>query len=112
MSEENNEEIEKIFNELMNSNSIKDLVKEDKNSVIKELIHMQESLLESVLNINSLVHALHTDETFEVAPSIFELLGPLYKISEDFIAEAIGYHDTIEEQIEEYDIEEESDDGE
>ena len=40
MSEDNSEEIEKIFNELMNSNSIKDLVKEDKNSIIKELIHM------------------------------------------------------------------------
>ncbi len=112
MSEENNEAIEKIFNELMSSNSIKDVVKEDKNSVIKELIHMQESLLESVLNINALVYALHTDETFEVGANLFELLGPLYKISEDFIAEAIGYSDTIVEQIEEYDDEEESDDGE
>jgi hypothetical protein len=111
MSEDNSEEIEKIFNELMNSNSIKDLVKEDKNSIIKELIHMQESLLESVLNINALVHALHSDATFEVDPSLFELLGPLYKISEDFIAEAIGYNDTIEEYIEIED-EEESDDGE
>jgi hypothetical protein len=110
MSEENSKEIEKIFNELMDSNSIKDFVKQDRNSVIKELIHMQESLLESVLNINALVHALHTDETFEVDSALFELLGPLYKISEDFIAEAIGFNGTIDDYIEE--DEEESDDGE
>ena len=110
MSDENNEEIEKIFNELMNSNSIKDTVKEDRGSIIRELIHMQESLLESVLNINSLVHAMHVDETFQIQPNVFEILGPLYKISEDFIAEAMGYDATIEEYVE--DIEEESDDGE
>lgn len=110
MSEDNNKEIEKIFNELMDSNSIKDFIKQDRNSVIKELIHMQESLLESVLNINALVHALHTDETFEVDPVLFELLGPLYKISEDFIAEAIGFNGTMDDYIEQE--EEESDDGE
>jgi hypothetical protein len=110
MSEDNSKEIEKIFNELMDSNSIKDFVKQDRNSIIKELIHMQESLLESVLNINALVHALHTDETFEIDQNLFELLGPLYKISEDFIAEAIGYNGTIDHYVEE--DEEESDDGE
>ena len=57
------------------------------------------------------MHALHSDATFEVDPSLFELLGPLYKISEDFIAEAIGYNGTIEEYVEIED-EEESDDGE
>lgn len=114
MSESNNnEEIEKIFNELMNSNSIKDFTKQDRNSIMKELLHMQESLLESVLNINSLIHAMHTDETFEISSEIFELLGPLYKISEDFIAEAAGYNDTMEAKIEYYyEEEEESDDGE
>lgn len=94
---DNNEEIEKIFNELMSSNAIQDIVHEDRSSIVRELIHIQESLLESAINVNALVHAMVVDETFEIDSTIFELLGPLYKISEDFIAESIGLNDTIDE---------------
>lgn len=107
---ENNDEIEKIFNELMSSNSIKDVVQEDRFSVIKELILIQESLLESSINVNGLIHAMNVDESFEVDPQLFELLGPLYKISEDFIAEAAGYHDTIVDEQDD-DEEKEQDNG-
>lgn len=109
MSEDNNKEIERIFNELMNSNSLEDVVQHNKKTLIQELLHMQESLLESVLNINSLIHATHIEEEFEIQPSILEILGPLYKMSEDFIAEAIGYNGTIDDYVE---SEEERDDGE
>lgn len=95
---ENNEEIEKIFNELMNSNSIQDVVSFDRSSIVRELIHIQESLLESAINVNSLIHAMTVDPEFEIDTELFELLGPLYKISEDFIAESLGFSDTIEEE--------------
>ena len=89
MAEEEDSNIDKIFNEMMSNNSIEDVNDLNKFSTIKELILMQESLMESVLNVNSLIYSMYTDSEYIISEEVTELVGPLYKISEDFIAEMI-----------------------
>lgn len=104
--------IEKIFNELMSSNSIKDVsTEEDRYQIVKEMLHVQESLAESLLNINSIIYYLIKDSTYVIPDSISELIGPLFKISEDFISHLLELNGTIEAEDYIEDSEEE-DDGE
>lgn len=112
-SEEENNNIEKIFNELMSSNSMHQLTaEEDRHQTIKQLLHVQESLAESLLNINSIVYYLVKDTVYVVPESVSELIGPLFKISEDFISHILEISATIEEQEFIEDNEEEDNDGE
>lgn len=109
--EENN--IDKIFNEMMSSNSIEDIdVKHDRNQQVQEMLHVQESLAESILNVNSIIYYLLRDADYQVIDSIQDLIGALFKISEDFISHLLELNDTIEDQEEETIIEEEDGDGE
>lgn len=104
--------IEKIFNELMSSNSIKDIsTEEDRYQIVKEMLHVQESLAESLLNINSIIYYLMKDSAYVIPDSISELIGPLFKISEDFISHLLELNGTIEAEDYIEDSEEE-DDGE
>lgn len=104
--------IEKIFNEMMSSSSMSDIdIELDKHQIIKEMLHVQESLAESLLSMNSIIYYLVKDSTYAVPESVSELIGPLFKISEDFISHLLEINGTIE--TEDY-IEdtEEDDDGE
>jgi hypothetical protein len=116
MSKDEDSNIDKIFNEMMSNNSIEDVNVINKFNTVKELIHMQESLLESVLNVNSLIYCMHTDPDYIITEEVSELLGPLFKISEDFISEMIELNVTFELsqhlEDEDYDSEEEDDSGE
>ncbi len=110
-SEEENNNIEKIFNEMMSSNSIEDIdVHYDRDQHIRELLHLQESLAESLLSVNSIIYFLIKDSDYKVADSISELMGALFKISEDFISHLLELNDTIEEE-KLLEIIEEEDDG-
>ena len=107
--EENN--IEKIFNEMMSSNAIEDInVHYDRDEHVRELLHLQESLAESLLNVNSIIYYLIKDSDYKVVDSISELMGAMFKISEDFISHLLELNDTIEEE-ELLEIIEEEDDG-
>jgi hypothetical protein len=115
MAEEKDSNIDKIFNEMMSNNSIEDINALNKFNTVKELIHMQESLMESLLNVNSLIYSMYTDSEYVISEEISELLNPLYKISEDFIAEMIEINVVFElsQHLEDEDYEsEEEDDGE
>jgi hypothetical protein len=112
MAKEEDSNIDKIFNEMMSNNSIEDVNDLNKFSTIKELIHMQESLMESLLNVNSLIYSMYTDSEYVISEEVTELLGPLYKISEDFIAEMIELNVIFElsQHLEDEDDESEEED--
>ena len=112
MAEEEDSNIDKIFNEMMSNNSIEDVNDLNKFSTIKELILMQESLMESLLNVNSLIYSMYTDSEYIISEEVTELLGPLYKISEDFIAEMIELNVVFElsQHLEDEDDESEEED--
>lgn len=105
MSDSNNEDINKIFNEIISQNgSVKDsFLSEFSNKQIKQLLHVQESLAESLLNLNSIIYYMLTDESYVVPSSIAELINPLYKISEDFISHLMELSDTMDAENEEQD---------
>lgn len=95
-SEKNN--IDKIFNEMMSQNSIDPHSQEyNPDFVIKELIQVQESLAESIINVNAIIYSIFTDSSYILPSSLSELIGPLFKISEDFIAHSIELSATIED---------------
>jgi hypothetical protein len=107
--EDNN--IEKIFNEMMSSNSIEDIDPHyDRHQHIRELLHMQESLAESLLNVNSIIYYLVKDSDYKVPDSVSETIGALYKISEDFISHLLELNGIIDED-EMLEIIEEEEDG-
>lgn len=97
MSNSDDKNIDKIFNEMMSSNSIDGVsASSDPAYIVKELLHVQESLAESLLSINSIVYYMLTDPSYSVPESLGELIGPLYKISEDFIGHLIELNGTME----------------
>lgn len=102
MSDPNNEDINKIFNEIISQNgSNKDsFLSEFSNKQIKQLLHVQESLAESLLNLNSIIYYMLTDESYTVPSSTAEFINPLYKISEDFISHLMELSDTMDEESE------------
>lgn len=107
------ENIDKIFNELIESNSVKE-PEFDKETLLKELLQVQESLGESLLSVNSIIYYLLVDAAYTIPDSVNELIGPLFKISEDFLSHLLEINGTIEvEMFLEDDLEEEEDeDGE
>jgi|LakMenEpi03Aug12_release.lakeMendotaPanAssembly.Ray.scaffolds.fasta_scaffold1407920_1 hypothetical protein len=108
MSNKDDENINKIFNELMSSNNIEDELSPviDFKSKIKDFIHIQESLMESLININSVIYYTVNDPEYKVDQELNELMNSLYKISEDFIGYIGEVSGTIE-FVEDYDFNEE-----
>lgn len=102
MSEPDDDNINKIFNELMSSNNLEaDISKFDNyKSTMKDMIHAQESLMETLININSIIYYLVNDNSYKIDPELNELIGSMYKISEDFI----GYINDVNDTIAELDI--------
>lgn len=99
MSKSDDENINKIFNELMSSNNIEaDMSKYDSyKATMKDMIHAQESLMETLININSIIYYLVNDNSYKIDSGLNELIGMLYKISEDFIGYINDVNDTIDE---------------
>lgn len=110
-SDENN--IDKIFDELMSSNSMDNInVDQSREILVKELLHTQESLMESLLNLNSIIYYLITDKTYEMPESINQLIHPLFKFSEDFISHIMELNGTMESEEYLEDQENDKNDGE
>ena len=98
MSDSDKNNIDKIFNEMMSQNSVNPQTQQyNSDFVIKELIQVQESLAESIINVNALIYCIFTDSSYILPPSLSDLIGPLFKISEDFIAHSIELSATIDE---------------
>jgi hypothetical protein len=111
MSNPEENDIDKIFNELMSSNSIEDIEQpKDRDYIIQEMLHVQESLAESLLSINSIIYYLVKDVEYNIPDSISSLIDPLFKVSETFISHLLDLSGTIE--AENFESEDENEDGE
>jgi len=96
----NNEDFEKIFNEIIQSDDLQEVSKDFENEInlgIKELILLQQSLGDAISHISEILSSMVRDkeakETFD--EECFDLLGSLYKISEDFNECMVEYYTDI-----------------
>jgi len=85
MSEFQDDDINKMFSEIMSSNSIEGLSdsKEEEAIDIKNLLLVQESLMDALICINSMIYRLYTDADFIVAEDTEKYMSDLYQASED-----------------------------
>ena len=92
MSEKNefeNEDFEKKFSEIVNSNELKEISDSFATEVklgAKELLLIQQALADNISNITEVIIASLDGENMLGEPDseIYDILGSLYKISEDF----------------------------
>ena len=92
MSEKNefeNEDFEKKFSEIVNSNELKEISDSFATEVklgTKELLLIQQALADNISNITEVIIASLDGENMLGEPDseISDILGSLYKISEDF----------------------------
>ena len=92
MSEKNefeNEDFEKKFSEIVNSNELKEISDSFTSEVklgVKELLLIQQALSDNISNITEVIIASLDGENMLGEPDseISDILGSLYKISEDF----------------------------
>jgi hypothetical protein len=92
MSEKNefeNEDFEKKFSEIVNSNELKEISDSFATEVklgAKELLLIQQALADNISNITEVIIASLDGENMLGEPDseISDILGSLYKISEDF----------------------------
>jgi hypothetical protein len=85
MSKYEEDDINKMFSEIMSSNSIEGLndSKDEEVIDIKNLLLVQESLMDTLICINSMIYRLYTDKDFTVAEDTEKYMADLYQASED-----------------------------
>ena len=88
-NEFNNEDFDKKFSEIVNSDELKDMSDSYKSEVklgIKELLLIQQSLSDNISNITEIIISLMEGENVLGEPDseASDIIGSLYKISEDF----------------------------
>lgn len=88
-NKDENENFEKMFNEIVNSEDLKDisdLFQKNLELGIKELLMIQQSLCDSISNISEILIDLYKNPSQKLVSDDekFQLLGSIYKISEDF----------------------------
>lgn len=86
MSEFEEEDINKMFSEIMNSAAINGVNGNKEESIFdpKYLLVIQESLMDSLLSINSMIYRSHVDADFTAPENTENFLSALYQASEDF----------------------------
>lgn len=95
-----NENFEKMFNEIVNSDDLKDISDLFQKSLelgIKELLIIQQALCDSVSNISEMLIEFYKNPSNKLNSDDerFQLLGSLYKISEDFNDHMIECMETV-----------------
>lgn len=116
MSEFEEEDINKMFSEIMNSAAINGINKKEESIFDpKYLLVIQESLMDCLLSINSMIYRSHTDPDYLAPENTEDFLAALYQSSEDFFTH-MSKNDDIMNAIEvelhlsdDYDDEEEED---
>ena len=108
----NNEDFEKIFNEMIRSDDLQEVSKDFQNEVnlgVKELILLQQSLADAVSHICDILSSMVRDKDIKDAcnEECFDLLSSLYKISEDFNECMVEYYGEISSTI----VDEDGDEG-
>lgn len=95
MSDFENEDIDKIFEEIISSDDIKQIDSPGIDAVIsieqvsidtliKELIFIAQSLSRSINHVSDLVLNFMSIEGYSIEDEAREILGNMYKLSEDF----------------------------
>lgn len=86
MSDFEEEDINKMFSEIMNSAAINGMGNKQEESIFdpKYLLVIQESLMDSLLSINSMIYRSHTDSDYSAPEDTENFLAALYQSSEDF----------------------------
>lgn len=108
MSEENNQDFDKVFEEMVNSDDLKE-IKENYETDIKhgtkELILIQQSLADASGHISEiLLRSLSEQEFIFGEDNVYHnLLSSLYKISEDFNECMTEFYLIIDEDIDFFD---------
>lgn len=105
------DDINKMFDELMSSASIEDTNKEEAIFDTKNLLLIQESLMDSLLSVNSLIYRCNFGPSFIPTKEWEDLLSYLYQASENFFThmsknDDIMYAITEEDEHEQEDTEE------
>jgi hypothetical protein len=85
MSKYEEDDINKMFSEIMSSNSIEGLNDSKDQEVIdiKNLLLVQESLMDALICINSMIYRLYTEKDYTVAEDTEKYMADLYQASED-----------------------------
>lgn len=85
--------IDKIFKEMFSSNdevddqrvdAIISIEKVSVETLIKELVFITQSLSQSIVHINELMLNVLASDEYRVNEEISDILGSMYKLSEDF----------------------------
>jgi len=86
MSDFEEEDINKMFSEIMNSAAINGINNKQEESIFdpKYLLVIQESLMDSLLSINSMIYRSHTENDYSAPEDTESFLSSLYQASEEF----------------------------
>lgn len=97
MSDFEEEDINKMFSEIMSSNSIEGQKNNDQNLIdIKNTLMIQESLMDTMMTINSMMYRIYTDKDYDPPQDTEKYLAALYQASEDFFSYMSQNDDTID----------------
>jgi len=92
------ENIDRMFSEIMSSNSIEGLKEEQETETIldiKSLLVIQESLMDCIVLINTLIYKSYSTNEIQKSEELENLIGSLYQASEDFTVHLNDYSDII-----------------
>lgn len=115
-----NEDIDKIFEEIISSDDVKDINSTSIDAVIsieqvsietliKELIFISQSLSRSINHVSDLILNFMSIENYSIEDEVREILGNMYKLSEDFDEYMI---ELMFEDMEDHDDDEDNEDDE
>lgn len=112
-----NDKVNELFSKIVQSTNMDDVTEKIKmqfNVNVKELAFLQESLGESIACISQLMFMVISNES-KISEDISELLGNMYKLSEDLNTSMIElYIDNIDdyedEELDDYEDDEGNDD--
>lgn len=94
MADFEDDDIDKIFKEMISSDDIDDIdtphveaiisiEKVDTGSLLKELVFVTQSLSQSIVHINELILDLISSEDYSLNSELRDIIGSMYKLSED-----------------------------
>lgn len=115
MSSEEEKDFDKEFSEIVSSKELKDIsntFKRDEVLTLKELLLVQQSLLETLGYVSDIIfgHMAEGEEILFMNDSVYHnLLGSIYKMSEDFVECMVEYK--LDQMFDPEDFDEESDES-
>lgn len=94
MSEFEDDDVDKIFQAMFMSEDMKkieetkvdaiiNIQKKSTESLIKELIFINQSLSQAIVHVNEIILNVFSVEDYEVDDELMDILGSVYKLTED-----------------------------